>query len=138
MSIRSRRLQEDSRVTGIVPAERAAGTVDGTVINQLARTAFEGCLAVLKTGAASGTPDAQSVKLQIHHSDAAGSGFVAVSGLEVESTADGQVKELHFDPNSLKQYWKPVIVTAFTAGTAPKIGSDVTLIEYGAARAPVA
>ena len=136
MSIRTRRLKEDSRVTGESPADRAAGTVNGTAIDQLARTAFQGCLAVLKTGAASGTPDTQSVKLQIHDS-ADNSSFAAVSGLEVESTADSEVKQLDFDPNSLRQYWRPVIVTAFTGGTSPKIESDVTLVEYGAARAPI-
>jgi len=131
------RLQEDSRVTGIAPADRAAGSQDGTVVDQLARTAFQGVLAVLKTGAASGTPDAQSVKLQIHDS-ADNQSFAAVAGLEVESTADSELKELQFDPGSLRQYWKPVIVTAFTAGTTPKIESDATLLEYGACRAPVA
>lgn len=130
------RLNEDSRVTGIAPDDRAAGTVNGTTVDQLARTAFQGVLAVLKTAAASGSPTAQSVKLQIHDS-ADGTNFTAVSGLEVESTADNQVKELQFDPGSLRQHWRPVLVTAFTGGTAPKIESDATVIEYGACRAPI-
>lgn len=131
------RLKEDSRVSGIAPADNAAGTVTGTAVDKLARTSFEGVLAILKTGAASGAPDAQSVKLQIHDSDASGSGFAAVTGLEVESTADSEIKQLEFNPGSLKRYWKPVIVTAFTAGTSPKIESDATCIEYGAGRGPV-
>lgn len=129
------RLKEDSTVAGIKPEERAAGTVNGTTVDKLAQTTFEGALAILKTGAASGTPDSQSVKLQIHDS-ADNSSFTAVTGLEVESTADNQVKELHFDPGSLRQYWRPVLVTAFVNGTTPKIESDATVIQYGAGRGP--
>lgn len=113
-------------VSGAVPSERAAGSVNGSVVDRLG---FQSAVVFLNTGAATGTPSAQGVALKVQTGDVAdGSDMADVTGDTVAAlTADNANAELNLNLAGYKRYLRVVVTTTFTGGTTPKIGSSVTV-----------
>jgi hypothetical protein len=133
----SLKLGENAKlIAGIAPALQAAGDANGTVID---RFGFLDAIVHLKVGAASGTPTAQGVSLKIQTGDASdGSDMADVTDATIAAlAADNAEAELNLDLSGYKQYIRPVVTTAFTGGTTPKIPVAVTVAIGNAVEIPV-
>lgn len=124
----SKKLGENAKVVaGVVPLLVAAGAMTPIIIDRLG---FEDAVVHLKVGAATGSPTAQSVTLQVQTGDVlAGSDMADVSGAAIAAlTADNAEAELNLDLAGYKRYVQVTPTVAFTAGTSPKIPVAATVV----------
>lgn len=103
------------------------------------RVGYYSGVVVCSTGAASGSPSAQSIVFQLQESSD-NSTFTAVSGATVTITADDTLGELDVDLSARKRYLRVVCTdaTAFTAGTSPANTVTASIVLGGADSLPAA
>ena len=120
-------LSEDViELIGIVPTNDD-GTINGAWYD---RKACESITMRGYTGAASGSPTAQTTDFKLQDADTiAGAGSADVTdGAMTQITADDGDVSLDIDARGIKQFVRMVAVTVLTAGTAPKLPVAGTLI----------
>lgn len=122
----------------IVPIARADNaTATSAVLNlQAANSQFGEAMACLQTGAATGSPTAQSVTLKLQESDD-NSTWTDVTGKSVESTADSELETFTWKPGDYAQYQKLHLEVQLTDGTTPAIPCSAHAILGSPARGPV-
>lgn len=122
----------------IVPAARADNaTATSDALDQLAASSqFGEAMAILHTGAASGTPDTQSVTLKLQESDD-NSTWSDVTGKSVESTADSEVKTFTWKPGDYARYQQLHLEVQLTGGTTPAMPCSGIVLLGSPARGPV-
>lgn len=124
---------------GLVPAARSAGTANGTGVD---RTGFHSMVLEAVTGAATGSPSAQTLDVKLQHSadNSSWSDFqpegTAASGAVAQIAADSTRKRKSINLTGAKQYVRAVGVTAFTGGTSPTLPSAVVMVLGGAVEQP--
>ena len=107
----------------------ASADVDGDAVDRLG---YLSAKILAKTGAATGTPDAQSLVFQLQESDASGSGYVAVDGATITIAADDTLSVLDVDLSARKRYLRVILdasESSFTGGSSPAndISCDIVL-----------
>ena len=112
----------------VAPGDRAAGAVNGTGIDRMVAESGKGylsCVLFVQTGAASGSPTAQTVDAKIQDS-ADNSTFAdytdpttAAAAAITQITADSTNREKDVNLSNAKRYVRVVLTVAFTGGTSP-------------------
>lgn len=129
---------------GLVPAARAAGTVNGTGFS---RRGYNSCVLVGITGAESGSPSARSVDFKLQHSDTLGGTYADFTpsvpnpggtGALAQIAAVDTLKKRSIDLKTAKEFIRVVGTSAFTAGTAPTLLSAAIVVLGGADTLPIA
>jgi len=101
------------------------------------RVGYYSGVVICSTGAASGSPSAQSVVFQLEESSD-NSTFTAVSGATVTIIADDTLGELDVDLSARKRYLRVVCTdaTALTGGTTPANFVTASIVLGGADNLP--
>lgn len=105
-------------VEGILPKAASSETINGASIDRLG---YDSCVLHVLTGAATGSPSAQTADFKIQDS-ADGTTFADVSSETSaidQITADNTDGELDLDLSGLRRYIRVVCVVALTGGTSP-------------------
>lgn len=123
-------------VQGTVPVAQTAGAVTGAAID---RTGYQSLKLVLTTGAATGSPSAQTLNCKIRHCDTSGGTYADLSGAATpEADADNEIQSVDVDLAAAKRYLKVVTTAAFTGGTTPGWPNGAAVILGGADVKPAA
>ena len=105
---------------GIKPTDDTGTTINGAWID---RKACESMLLKGYTGAATGSPTAQTTDFKLQDADdIAGNGSADVTGGALtQITADDGEETLDLDARGIKQFVRMVCVTVLTAGSSPRL-----------------
>lgn len=120
--------------TGLLPLNRAGATSQGTGVDRLG---FNSVVIEAMAGTEEGSPSARTWDVSLEHSDASGSGYVALTGSAVtQFTAASGRKRKSISLKGAKRYIRVASVLAFTGGTTPKLNTSVSLVLGGAVELP--
>ena len=123
-------------VTGVAPANSAAGAVNGAAIDRLG---YESCVLRANTGAASGSPTVQTIDAKLQESDDGSTGWADITGAAVtQIAADATAAEVDVDLSGVKRYIRAVRTTAFTGGISPAWPNSVEVVLGGPVEVPAA
>lgn len=115
----------------------ATGNVNGAEIDTLGLNADISLVA--RTGAASGTPSAQSATFKVQESDTSGSGYTDITGWTTPAiTADNTSAKIECPSAWIKKRYLRVVATvSFTSGTSPALPIFGGLLVRSASSEPV-
>jgi len=122
---------------GTVPANSAAGTVNGTGID---RRGFNFVVLESQTGVTTGTPTSFTQDAKLQHSDTVGGtytdyippGGVAADGRVLQITTASTRRRKQIDVRGARAFVRVQTVTAFVGGTSPTLANVVTMQLAGA------
>ena len=118
----------------IIPLGFGSESVNGPDID---RTGYNSAVLHVSTGAATGSPSAQTCDVKIQEKEEGGS-YTDVSGAAItQITADNGDEELNIDLSGLKKYVRAVATTVLTGGSSPKWPVAATLTIGGSDYQPV-
>lgn len=117
------------------PQSASAGTVNGVSVD---RKNFMSCLLCAFSGAASGSPSAQTVDLKLQESADGSTGWTDIAGASVtQITADDGEAKTEVDLSGAERYIRAVAEVAFTGGTSPAVPVAGVITLGGPVIAPV-
>ena len=123
MSIFPLRIDENiAKRIALSPVELSAGVTTGTEFDRLGsgEYQFESVCLVVQVGVDTGTPDAFTVDCVLQESSVSGSGYTDVASI-TQIDGEGEIENVCYNLNSLKQYIRPEFTVAFTGGSSPTI-----------------
>lgn len=121
-------------VIGNVPVASAAATLNGSSID---RSGYHSCVLFAQSGAATGSPTAQTLDAKIQDSDDGSTGWADVTGAAItQNTAVNSSAKKSVNLQAVKRYTRVVATVAFTAGTSPTLGVSTAVVLGGARELP--
>ncbi|MEE9140513.1 MAG: hypothetical protein V3U18_07020 [Alphaproteobacteria bacterium] len=120
---------EVKSVKGINPADSAAATINGPAID---RSGFLSAVLHHASGAATGTPTAQTVDSKLQDSADGSTGWADITGAAAaQLTADDTDADVNVDFGTTKKFIRVVTTVGFTGGTSPTIPVAATVMLGG-------
>ncbi len=119
---------------GVKPTNDTGTVLTGTGID---RTGFESCVLSVGTGAATGSPTAQTLDSKLQDSDTVGGTYVDIAGAAItQIAADDGVAEVDVDLSIAKAFIRVVQTMVLTAGTSPAWPAKSDIILGGPVEVP--
>lgn len=118
----------------VAPASRAAGTAQSAAVN---RVDYSEAIVALLAGAASGSPTAINVSVDVQHSDD-GTAWSNLATNVASVTAANSTAYAGVDLSGAKKFVRAVVNVSFTGGTSPEIECACAVILGGTRKIPAA
>lgn len=125
------------RVVGTVPTnDDGSAAVSGSAVD---RSGYDSCVLEGSTGAATGSPTAQTFDLKLQESSTGTSGWTDVTGAAItQVAADNGYGSVNVNLRGVKQYIRAVHTVALTGGSSPAWPVQSGIVLGGAMTLPAA
>jgi len=122
-------------LAGFSPQAAAGGAINGAAID---RMGFQSAVLHGRTGAATGTPTAQTYDLKLQDSADGSTGWTDIAGAAItQITAVDSEAEVNVNLAGAKKYIRAVGTVTLTGGTTPTLQVASAVVLGGASELPV-